>query len=96
MKQYAIFLTLGALSTLLVGAGEVDYQKLADRTDFHWQADESTILYSLSQMPHEYKFRLDYDPAENGMNLSFLKEENAVFTFRTNGCRVPSTRCRVP
>ena len=63
MKRFATLLTLGALSTLLAVAGEVDYQKLADRTDFHWQAEESTILYSLSQMPHEYKFRLDYDPA---------------------------------
>ena len=82
MKQVATFLTLGLLSTLLVGAGEVDHQNLDDKTDFHWQADESTILYSLSQMPHEYKFRLDYDPAESGMNLTFLKAENVVITFR--------------
>ena len=82
MKRFAAFLTLTVISTVLAVAGEVDYQKLADRTDFHWRAEESTILYSLSQMPGEYKFRLDYDPTEHGMTFSFLKAKNVVFTFR--------------
>lgn len=82
MKRFAVFTTLAAISTAFAIAGEVDYQKLADRTDFHWRAEESTILYSLSQMPGEYRFRLDYDPAAHGMTFSFLKDENIVFTFK--------------
>lgn len=82
MKRFIAFLALAVVSTVLAVAGEVDYQKLADRTDFHWQAEQSTILYSLSQMPGKYKFRLDYDPAKHGMTFSFLKTEKVVFTFR--------------
>ena len=82
MKRFTAFLALAIASTVLAVACEIDYQKLADRTDFHWRAEESTILYSLSQMPGEYKFRLDYDPAGHGMTFSFLKNEKVVFTFK--------------
>ena len=81
MKRFAAFLALAAACTVLAVAGDVDYQKLADRTNFHWQAEESTVLYSLSQMPGEYKFGLDYDPAVHGMTFSFLKNAKVVFTF---------------
>jgi len=69
---------------VIAGGPKVDYQKLADRTEFNWRAEESTVLFSLSQMPHEYKFRLDYDPAARarGMSFSFLKNDKVVFTFK--------------
>ena len=50
MKRFTAFLALAIASTVLAVAGEIDYQKLADRTDFHWRAEESTILYSLSRL----------------------------------------------
>ena len=72
----------GGSIAVIAGETKVDYQKLADRTEFHWRAEESTVLYSLSQMPREYKFRLDYDPAARGMSFSFLKNGRVVFTFK--------------
>jgi hypothetical protein len=82
VKRLAMMPALVAISTVPTGAGKVDYQKLADRTEFHWRAEESSVLYSLSQMPHEYNFRLDYDPAKHGMAFSFLKSQKVIFTFK--------------
>lgn len=79
-----VFVLMVAVCGITFAADEskVDYQKLADRTEFHWRAEESTILWSLSQMPHGYTFRMDYDPAAHGMSLSFLKDGDVVFIFR--------------
>jgi hypothetical protein len=83
MKQVLFVLVLGVCGiTLAADEPKVDYQKLADRSEFHWRAEQSTILYSLSQMPHGYTFRMDYDPAAHGMSLSFLEGGDVVFTFK--------------
>ena len=82
MKRIAAIGSLILVSTaVLATESKIDYQILADRTPFHWPVNESTILYSLSQMPG-YKFRMDYDSEVHGMYLSFLKGGKVVFSFK--------------
>ena len=71
MKKTAFIalLALVAIGTVLADGEKVDYQKLADRTEFRWRQEESTILYSLCSVPRSFRelsligFRMDREGA---------------------------------
>ena len=83
MKQ-ALLLTLAFATAVNAFADQIDHQKMLDRSGFHFQVNEASIMHSMSQVPHEYTFRMEHIPAKNSVSYSIRKDDQERFRMEAH------------
>ncbi len=62
----------------------VDYQKVADATEWKWDDKSATLSHSLAVKQPNYTVRTDEKAAKHDMPVTFTKGDKELFVFRSH------------
>lgn len=65
-------------------ADQIDYQKMLDRTGFHFQVNEASIMHSILRTPNEYTSRIEHVPAKYQLSYSIRKDDEERFKIEAH------------